>query len=108
MKSPNYTHYMSDGAGRDSYILVNNGGLTINKVFQPVTTQGHFNTSIYKSPDKLDKTFYGGRASLAKESPSFYYPPDGTGRDWYIIHNNGGLVNKHGGSPHHNFNDNLR
>ena len=52
MKNPGYTHYMSDGAGRDSYILINNGGLTVNKVFQPTSTKGHFNTSIYKTIDK--------------------------------------------------------
>jgi hypothetical protein len=27
VQSPKYTHYMSDGKGRDSYIMKGNGGL---------------------------------------------------------------------------------
>ena len=46
MRNPTYTHYMSDGNGRDSYILIDNGGLTIPKLNNPQPTNGFFNTSV--------------------------------------------------------------
>lgn len=108
MRSPTYTHYASDGLGRDSYILVNNGGLTVTKVGQPPVTKGFFDCSVSRPLGKLDRTFYGSNRSLAKDPPSFYYPPDGTGRDFYIIKNNGGLISNYGKPANHYFEQNLR
>ena len=108
MRNPTYTHYMSDGNGRDSYILINNGGLTISRVNQPDSTNDYFNCSVKKGLVKHDSAFYGSNRSLAKDPPPFYYPPDGTGRDFYIIKNNGGLINNHQSSLHHNFHKELR
>lgn len=99
---------MSDGCGRDSYILVNNGGLTLSKVSQPQNTKGFFDCSLSKHVDKLDKTFYGSNRSLGKSPASFYYPPDGTGRDFYITKNNGGLVNLYKQSSSNAFQNTLR
>jgi len=30
--APKYTHYQSDGRGRDAFIVANNGGLSIPRV----------------------------------------------------------------------------
>ena len=80
---------MSDGYGRDSYILTNNGGLTIPRISNQSMNSKFFDCSISKGPDKTDRKFYGGCSSgLAKNPQKINYPPDGTGRDWYIIQNN--------------------
>ena len=99
---------MSDGNGRDSYILINNGGLTISRINKPNWINDYFNCSVKKSLGKYDSTFYGSNRSIAKDPPPFYYPPDGIGRDYYIIKNNGGLINRHQNSLHHNFENELR
>ena len=83
MRNPTYTHYMSDGNGRDSYILIDNGGLTIPRISNPQTIKGNFETSVRKSLNKLNSSFYGSNRSLSKDPAPFYYPPDGTGRDFY-------------------------
>lgn len=108
MKAPGYTNYLSDGCGRDSYILVNNGGLSIPKISQPPSTKGYFDCRLSKDVTKMDRSFYGSNCSLGKSPASFYYPPDGTGRDFYITKNNGGLINPYNKSPNHFFQSTLR
>ena len=77
---PKYPHYMSDGEGRDTYILKHNGGMW------------------KEAPRPLaESTFYSKRKPSVsppaphKEATSFKYISDGNGRDFYITHNSGGL-----------------
>jgi len=77
---PKYSHYRSDGEGRDSYILKNNGGMCNER--ERSISQSTFYT--------MEKP----RVSIPaahKEAPSFKYISDGKGRDFYITHNSGGL-----------------
>ncbi|CAI2367952.1 unnamed protein product [Moneuplotes crassus] len=77
---PKYAHYGSDGQGRDSYILKNNGGLC-NEPSRPV-----FESTMYSRV----KPHTMGKAPL-RDATSFKYISDGSGRDFYITHNSGGL-----------------
>lgn len=94
MKSPTYTTYMSDGYGRDSYILENNGGLSVARVRNNSEHSKFLDCSIEKSSNKMQSSFYKTTAGLAKSPGRINYPPDGTGRDWYIIRENGFNPNK--------------
>jgi hypothetical protein len=73
---------MSDGSGRDSFRLYNNGGLSIPRIKDPKEST-HFKVG-YK---------YNGPASPRKDAKPFEYRSDGSGRDSYILHNSGGLKN---------------
>ena len=77
---PKYTHYGSDGQGRDSYILKHNGGLWKEP------TRPFFETTHYVR----EKPSVMGPAPL-KDATSFKYISDGSGRDFYITYNSGGL-----------------
>ncbi|CAI2365958.1 unnamed protein product [Moneuplotes crassus] len=77
---PKYTHYGSDGQGRDSYILKNNGGLCsepTRPVFKTTMYSKEFPNTVAPPPQK--------------GATSFKYISDGSGRDFYITHNSGGL-----------------
>ena len=78
--NPSYASYSGDGSGRDSYIILNNGGLTRE------SKNGMMNRKPRRSPHR-------NRTLGAKPAPAFYYKSDGSGRDSYVIKNNGGLVN---------------
>ena len=78
--NPTYASYSGDGTGRDSYIILNNGGLSkepkrnmmwqsLNKCRPDIRVVGH------------------------KPTPTHKYKSDGSGRDSYVIRNQGGLVN---------------
>jgi hypothetical protein len=70
--NPKYASYSGDGSGRDTYIVLNNGGLTSNdKSF--MMNRNH----------KSNKSGYC--PSPQKDAVSFKYHPDGTGRDGYVI-----------------------
>ena len=75
---PKYASYMGDGSGRDSYVVVSNGGLT-NKEKKFMMWR----------PNKVPKNV---NPRPFKPAPSHVYRSDGTGRDSYVIQNNGGLV----------------
>jgi len=77
---PKYTHYMSDGAGRDSYILKHNGGLC-NEPTRPF-----YDSAMYVK----EKPSCMGPAPH-KAATSFKYVSDGSGRDFYVTYNSGGL-----------------
>ena len=76
--NPKYASYMGDGSGRDTYVILNNGGLANsekrammwrpNKVARPVDPKPY------------------------KQAPAKKYQSDGSGRDSYVISNSGGLV----------------
>jgi hypothetical protein len=82
---PKYASYMGDGSGRDTYVVLNNGGLTncdknymMSRPFR--RTQQNFNPS------------------PQKEATAHKYQSDGSGRDSYVISNSGGLVSDFHGS----------
>lgn len=75
-----YTHYIPDGQGRDKYIIQNNGGLC-SEAQRPVFSSNMF----HRGP--------ANKMAMAsqKQATSFKYVSDGSGRDFYITFNSGGL-----------------
>lgn len=70
---------MSDGFGRDTYILKHNGGLCNER-------EPHFSESTrYASPAK-----YAITPAPLKDATALRYCSDGSGRDAYILYNSGG------------------
>jgi hypothetical protein len=79
---PKYTHYSCDGGGRDTYINSNNGGLMkLRLKDQPL-----------KETNKGKLSFFA--PAPRSESWGLTYYSDGSGRDFYITHNSGGLYSK--------------
>ena len=70
--NPTYASYSGDGTGRDSYIILNNGGLT-----SQCKKNMMWSTKI-KNPCDY-------RPTATKPAPTFKYPSDGSGRDSYVI-----------------------
>jgi len=86
--NPKYASYMGDGSGRDSYVVVNNGGLT-----------GDEKRYMMWRPNKLKHEV---NPRPFKPAPSHAYRSDGSGRDSYVIQNSGGLVADYRSSSQHN------
>ncbi len=79
--------YKNNGQGRDSYIYGSNGGFSIeHKVAQNQNSPGRFLPKI--SRQSLSPNI-SSAIDLARPK---YYNPDGTGRDTYVISNNGGFT----------------
>ena len=78
---PKYTHYYSDGNGRDAFINYNNGGYSIPKIFSPQTSTNYMRF----------RTASTANTSPRKDAKPFEYHSDGSGRDSYIVCNSGGL-----------------
>ena len=76
----NFLFYRTDGFGRDSYINYNNGGFWKDTSKMPIHRQ-KFSLSPYCSPKNSQKV-----------PASFKYRSDGSGRDSYVLFNEGGLV----------------
>ena len=91
---PKYVSYFGDGAGRDGAIIEANGGLThVNK--RSLGHQGVHFGRYGPSPRRVSP-------SPHKEATTFYYQSDGTGRDSYVLMDNGGLrpeYEKHHAQP---------
>lgn len=81
--NPKYASYFGNGSGRDTYIVLNNGGLT--SLDKP---------NMMKRPFK--NTIINKNLSPLKEAVAFTYHSDGSGRDSYVIQNSGGLVCDYG------------
>ena len=75
-----YTHYVPDGWGRDKYIIQNNGGLC-NEPKRVSTSSSMYAKAL---PSKM-------RPAPQKAASSFKYVSDGSGRDFYVTFNSGGL-----------------
>ena len=71
--NPKFTHYSSDGFGRDSYIHYNNGGL--------IHDGAKLNLISHRVLVPNKRTFYANKP----ETPTFRYYSDGTGRDSYVL-----------------------
>ena len=84
---PKFPTYKSDGYGRDHYIVSNNGGFIPTPHICGLQPPQGFFVSPRARPMK---TTYG---SKIRHSGNIYYPPDGSGRDTYIVTNNGGTCN---------------
>lgn len=82
-KHPNYQPY---GCGRDMFIIHNDGGFIHNTPFP----KGQGPKNPWKNPGLKGEQMVFGK--LVNDAPSIYYPPDGSGRDTYIITNNGGTM----------------
>lgn len=78
--NPTYANYSGDGTGRDSYIILNNGGLTREP-------KRHM---MWQSLNRCKPDL---RPMASKPAPSLKYKSDGSGRDSYVIQNSGGLIN---------------
>ena len=77
-------NYFGDGSGRDVQVTVANGGLNrVDKV-----GMGHTGVHFYKYNNPVTSR---RSPSPTKEATTFYYQSDGSGRDSYVLKNNGGL-----------------
>lgn len=84
------SHYFANGEGRDTYIMVNNGGIERN-------------TYPYKFNDEsrvTKRSFVSGSPNLGAKPVK--YNTNGTGRDTYIAFNHGGLASPGGKSTFYN------
>ena len=103
---PKHTTYWGDGTGRDQQTIMNNGGLTpIDK-----TGLGHQGVHLqrYNRPQGKEVR---SRSPAHKDAPTFYYQSDGSGRDSYVLMDNGGYrpeYAKYNKSPQKIFADSLR
>jgi hypothetical protein len=77
--TPFWYNYMGDGQGRDNYIIFNNGGLNEQRMYHGSQTNGWKAAMVPRSM----------ASQPHKEATAFDYPPDGSGRDLYIIRNYG-------------------
>ncbi len=71
-----YVTYQPNGSGRENYIIFNNGSLHDQINYKGISRNKLFNHS--PKPTKIS-------ISPRKEPGVIDYPPDGTGRDTYII-----------------------
>ena len=82
---PKYTNYWGNGAGRDSYVITDNGG----QAHQP---KRHMMRRPYRS------TYSAAPNRRSSQPSAVIYQSDGTGRDSYVLQNSGGLVHDYGHS----------
>ena len=76
----NMVFYSTDGMGRDGYITYNDGGFWKDNI-----------KKISLKPDYPRYKYKIFHSLIHKPAP-FTYQSDGSGRDSYVIENNGGLV----------------
>ena len=93
--NPKYTHYSSDGFGRDNYIDYNNGGFLdkLNKV---------------KGKDNYETTSITRYFNTKRNVAPLKYRSDGSGRDNYVLHEHGGLERDHKALKNYHLKDFLR
>ena len=99
---PYTRQYKTDGTGRDTYIGFDNGGFNIMYTPYKQAELGTFGGGKGKSK------FYH-RTSSKPTYKIVNYPQDGTGRDTYVLSNNGGfLPEREPGALRKNFFDKFR
>lgn len=76
----NFAFYETDGLGRDGYISYNNGGFWKDNLKDAI------------NKPRYDFPRFNHFRSLTRFPAPFKYYSDGSGRDTYIIYNEGGLV----------------
>ena len=72
--------YPTNGTGRDGYIMYNNAGFWKD------------NLKRFSLKDKYKRSSFATFRSIRKIPPIWNYHSDGTGRDTYILYNDGGLM----------------
>ena len=77
-------HYVGTGFGRDSYINYNNGGFSMTNSPSQQMRSGNM-------PRHGQRMGYIIPPARFIKGKSVHYRQDGTGRDGYILHNNGGF-----------------
>ena len=86
-----YTTYWGDGAGRDSYAIIGNGGLCKPESYVYEAPRTGYNPRTRTGP-----TMYAGPMKpyrgAGKEATVFRYYGDGQGRDSYMCRDSGGLI----------------
>lgn len=78
-----YQHYFSDGTGRDQFVMYNNGGFSVPRMYNPMKGTAYMRMG--------NSAATSGSPSPRKEAMPVEYRSDGTGRDGYIVCNSGGL-----------------
>ena len=73
--------YPTNGSGRDTYIMYNNAGFWKE------------NLRKFSNKNKSKRSSFARFHSIRKIPPIWNYHSDGTGRDTYILYNDGGLMN---------------
>ena len=81
---PKYVNYYGNGTGRDHQIIGNNGGLTSQFKYG----MGHTGVQFNRYATSVSKRV---SPSPSREATTFYYQSDGSGRDSYVLQDNGGL-----------------
>lgn len=81
---PKYLSYYGDGSGRDQQVIMANGGLTR----EPKKGLGHHGVHFNRYNSNVMKK---ASPSPNREALTFYYQSDGSGRDSYVLMDNGGL-----------------
>jgi hypothetical protein len=78
-------YYRPDGSGRDGYIEINQGGLTVEKQCHKFPEFGRDNTTIYISLGQFPKErrHTDHKPSLGRKAIN--YRANGSGRDSYIL-----------------------
>lgn len=84
---PKHVLYFGNGTGRDMQILCNNGGLEKLDRTNLCHNGVHLKT---QNPSNFSPRQTNRGAPGFKEPPTFTYLSDGSGRDSYILKNNGG------------------
>lgn len=114
-------YYTTNGSGRDTYIKLNNGGLTTSNNLSTMSSAGgNQNDSIFKfggGNENSKKTLrIIGAGEVKSNAPNIvsingrmnHYHSNGSGRDGYICVNSGGISSNDGTALNHNFHKNLR
>ena len=85
-----YDVYTGDGSGRDSYVIVGNGGVLKPECY--VNSAPHVG---YHPPRAANNMYMGPTKKFSgngKEATVFRYWGDGSGRDNYVVKDCGGLI----------------
>lgn len=83
--NPTYHRYYGNGTGRDHQIIEYDGGLTSNQ------KGGLGNTGVHLQRYNTSVTRRRISPSPNKDPSTHYYQSDGSGRDSYVLMDNGGL-----------------
>ncbi len=80
--APKTAFYLTDGSGRDGYIAVNNGGMTISRPASLSLDNGTFCVrALGGFPSHRPGT---SSRSVRLDSKFLFYRSDGSGRDTYV------------------------
>ena len=55
---PKYSHYYSDGSGRDTYLVYNNGGFSVPRTFNAIAATAFMKTG------RVQQGLVGGHSSI--------------------------------------------